>query len=340
MPRVTVLMPVRNQADSLPRAMQSILQQSWRDLQLLVLDDGSEDGSGHVAEAVQDPRVVVCKSDQAVGLPEILNRGLALSDSEFVARMDADDWSHPQRLSAQIVYLTQYTDVAACGTAVTVCMPDGSSRVRHYPTSNAAIRARLLFENAIAHPASMLRRSVLDSLELGYDPAYPKSQDYDLWERLARQVKLANLSKSYLEYRVQSRGPEHFLHQRELADRIRLRQIEALGMRPTPSEWELHRALCAWDGEVMGRRAAELEDWLLHLIEANEACRLYEHQFFRDEVLTRFRRLCRLINKGGKDGWRYWHSASTLRSGEFRFWDYLHLPVWHRARLTAPVRRG
>lgn len=335
MPRVTVLLPVRDQAASLRSAMQSILEQQWHDLQLLVLDDGSLDGSGEIAAAVQDPRVVVYRGEQSVGLPAVLNKGLGLSDSEYIARMDADDWSHPRRLSAQIDYLDSRRDVAACGTAVKVVMSDGSHHIRRYPTTHAAIRARLLFENALAHPATLLRRTALERLDVPYDPAYPKSQDYDLWERLSRVCKLANLRKPYLAYRVQPRGAEHSKCQQALADQVRWRQLEALGVRPTESQWQLHCALCVWDATVISQRANELEHWLQQLIDANLAADVYDRPVFREEIMTRFRYLCRLISKHGADGWSHWHHASTLRAGAFRITDYLRLPLWHRARAMA-----
>lgn len=340
MPRVTVLLPVRDQAPLLRRAMQSILQQQWHDLQLLVLDDGSQDGSGDIAAAVRDPRVVVHRSERKVGLPTILNQGLAISDSEFVARMDADDWSHPGRLSAQIGFLDSQPGVAACGTAVTVATPDGRRHLRRYPTGHEAIRSRLLFENALAHPAIVLRRSALESLGLTYHPGYPNSQDYDLWERLSRVARLANLGRSYLVYRVQPKLSGHSGRQQGLADQVRWRQLEALAVEPSESQWQLQRALCVWDAAVVAPRAAELENWLQQLIDANRAADIYPQAAFREEVLMRFRRLCRLISRHGADGWSCWHGASTLRGGTYRLGDYLRMPLWYRDRMKATLSKG
>jgi len=340
MPRVTVLLPVRDQAATLLRAMQSILEQQWKDFQLLVLDDGSKDGSGEIAEGVRDSRVMVYRGEQAVGLPGILNKGLTLSDSEYIARMDADDWSHPQRLSAQIELLDSRHEVAACGTAVWVVSPDGRRRVRRYPKTHEEIKARLLFENALAHPATVLRRSSLERWKLAYDDRFTKSQDYDLWERLSRVAKLENIGKPYLEYRVQPHTSTRAGVQRDLADKVRLRQLEALGVDATEMQLQLHLGLCNWSAPLVASRANEVEQWLKRLLDANAASGIYEIGAFRAEILTRFRRVCRMISVHGENGWSYWHRASVLRGNGYHPEDYLRLPFWFRAWMRSASNSG
>lgn len=292
MPRVTVLLPVRDAADSVMRAIDSILQQDWQDLQLLVLDDGSVDGSGDVAMGVNDDRILVHRSERPMGLASTLNRGLDLSDSEFVARMDADDWSHPARLTAQIAYMTEHQDIAACSTAVTAIRPDGSRRLWRYPADHDAIRASLLFENVLAHPASMMRRGTLHSLDLRYDPTFEKSQDYDLWERLGRHARLGNLCRSYLEYNVSpADGGASAVRQKILADRVRLRQLQDLGLEVDEQGLLLHSAISRWQTD-----AIPLEDiiaWLQKLLRANADCGLYDQAALADVVTERLFRAAR-----------------------------------------------
>src|SRR5262245_4807279 len=124
-PRVTVLMPVYNGAPFLRAAIDSVLRQSWSDFELLIIDDGSTDGSAAIADgyAAAPPRVRVARVPHR-GLVAALNRGLETIDTELIARADADDVSRPDRLSRQVAYLDAHPHIGACGTWMKT-LPDG-----------------------------------------------------------------------------------------------------------------------------------------------------------------------------------------------------------------------
>jgi glycosyltransferase involved in cell wall biosynthesis len=205
---VTVLLPVYNGAATLAQALESILRQEHRDLELLVIDDASTDGSDAVIRqfAASDSRVVPVLHERNAGLSDTLNEGLERARHELVARMDQDDEALPERLGTQVAFLEANPAVAAAGSWV---YHMGSQRrydrLVRLPVEHSEIVALLERENCMYHPTMMMRRSVV--LEAGgYRGAFKNAEDYDLWLRLARRHELANVPTPLLRYRFSVAG--------------------------------------------------------------------------------------------------------------------------------------
>lgn len=199
---VSVLLPVHNGARYLEGAVRSILNQTHRDLELLVLDDGSTDGSGEMARALGDSRVRVMRSERNLGLPATLNRGLGAARGEIVARQDADDLSHPKRLERQVRFLELNPEVGLVGTQAWVIDEHGRclGSVEH-ACEHECLVWELLFDNAFKHTSVAFRRDLVAKSHGGYDTAWPYNQDYDLWVRLAPTTRLANLPERLVAWR-------------------------------------------------------------------------------------------------------------------------------------------
>ena len=182
---VSVLIGAFNNATTLEQAMRSMLDQTVRDLELIVIDDGSADDSRAVARAVDDPRVRVIGLDANAGIARSLNHGLREARAPVVAVQDADDWAAPERLERQLAVLDARPDVAVVGT-----------RMREVDGSGAEVRrARTLFRagdvndvllrfNPIPNTSAAFRRESVLALG-GYDAGYRYAMEYDLWLRLA-----------------------------------------------------------------------------------------------------------------------------------------------------------
>lgn len=201
-PRVTVVMPVFNAEPYLSEAVESVLEQTLEDLELVAVDDGSEDGSRAILQrfAQLDPRVRVVANERNLGLAATSNRGWRLARAMYIARLDADDVALPERLSSQIEFLDAHPSVAAVGGAAITIDPSGRQiSVMRYPTSSSVIRARLPRRNCFVHSSVTLRRAALEEVA-GY--RFDTGGGYDLWLRLSERFDLANLPEPVVLYRL------------------------------------------------------------------------------------------------------------------------------------------
>jgi glycosyltransferase involved in cell wall biosynthesis len=204
MPGVTVLMPVFNGERFLREAIDSLLQQTYRDFELLILNDGSTDGSRAIVRSYADPRIRLIEHERNRGLTATLNRGLAEASSDLIARQDADDLSSPNRLAKQVEFFKLHPDVALVGTQARFIDERGysSGGILQRACSHDSIKWDLLFDNSFTHSSVMFRKRVVRGELGGYDETFSYCQDYELWSRIATSHHVANLSESLVGYRV------------------------------------------------------------------------------------------------------------------------------------------
>jgi glycosyltransferase involved in cell wall biosynthesis len=198
-PKITVLMPVYNCELYIKEAVDSILNQTFSDFEFLIIDDASTDKTVSIVQTYNDPRIRLFEKPVNTGLTNSLNYGLSIAKGEYIARMDGDDISLPERFAKQVAFLDANPDVVLCGTALKI-IGTGNSII--FPQKNEDIKLRLLKGNCIAHPSVMLRNNKLKEFSFRYDPKTEPAEDYDLWVRLLEKGKLFNLQEELLNYRV------------------------------------------------------------------------------------------------------------------------------------------
>jgi len=237
---ISVIIPVYNAARYLNWAIESILAQSHRDFEVIAVDDGSTDNSRQILErfASRDSRLRLV-SRANTGIVGALNDGLLVARGEFIVRMDADDISLPDRFEQQLTFMKAHPDCVALGTDVFYTDPEGNPLIRHYPAEDhERILDQLLDGNggAMIHPSAMFRRSAVEEAG-GYDPRYQWSEDLDLYLRLSKIGRLANLRDVHLHYR-QHFGSVNKVHPDRDALRLELvnSRRAALGMAPLAIE--------------------------------------------------------------------------------------------------------
>jgi glycosyltransferase involved in cell wall biosynthesis len=287
-------MAVRDGARYLDEALRSIIGQSFADWEFIVVDDGSTDDSAAILERYQraDARIRVV-TQPALGLAASLNRGLGMARGTYVARMDADDVSRPDRLAVQVALMDARPELGLCGTWIET-FGTGPSSVRQYPVDDASIRSWMLFESVLAHPSVMLRRDLFERHGLAYDGTMFPADDYDLWVRASRYMTLANVPQALLRYRLhpQQVVTKHDALKRQTARRIRTGQLTGLGLSPSEEEVNLHEALSLWKLAHTRERFSAAHAWLLKLIEANRASDIYPQAAFQRVLARRWSAIC------------------------------------------------
>jgi glycosyltransferase involved in cell wall biosynthesis len=211
-PRISILLPCRNAAATLPEAITSLEQQTFADYEVLAVDDGSTDETRTLLEqwSARDHRVEVLTQPPS-GILAALIRALDAAKGDIIARMDADDVAHPQRLTRQIQLLDRHADIAACGTGVRYfpreAVRDGARRYEQWLNaihSPADVAREIFVECPLAHPTLCARRSALDEAGGYADHGWP--EDYDLVLRLHEAgCRMANVPEVLLDWREQPR---------------------------------------------------------------------------------------------------------------------------------------
>jgi glycosyltransferase involved in cell wall biosynthesis len=201
-PLISVILPVYNGGPYLKEAILSVLEQSHRNLELIVIDDGSKDDSAATVRAFDDPRIRF-SSQANEGLARTLNKMLAQAKGDFVARQDQDDISHPSRLETQLAYLQTHPELSFVGSWSEIISVDGArtGRGHEHPRHPDAVRFLSLFDSPFVHPSVMFRREIFQRhAPYSYDPRR-QPEDLELWMRLLRHEKAANIPDKLLLYR-------------------------------------------------------------------------------------------------------------------------------------------
>jgi hypothetical protein len=300
-PRVTVLMPVYNGEQHLGEAIESILGQTFRDFEFLIVNDGSTDRSVEIIDSYADARIRLVHNETNSGLIFTLNRGLELARGAYVARMDCDDISLPERLARQVAFMDGHPDVGICGAWFRK-FGLGKDKVVRWQTAPDGIRCGLLFDAMVGHPTVMMRSELIRKFGLRYDPACKNAEDFELWVRAVEHCNLANLGEVLLLYRVhpgqvtqsQSAG------QRETAGKVRLAQLHRMGIDPSPSEFAIHQAISTCVCAGVDNLFAQAEEWFCKLKHVNDQMRIYPEPAFSQVLIERWLTFCKKAVEQGR----------------------------------------
>ena len=200
-PMISILMPVYKTAPYLREAMDSILSQTFTDYELIVLNDCSPDDANEILDTYSDPRIVRYRGEKNVGLSNILNVGIGMARGKYIARMDSDDVSYPDRLRIQVEYLESHPDIDLVSVGMQLFGAKDDVWVREPNPEKVKINA--LFHSPILHASSMWRRERFEENGLRFRQEMVPSEDYDLWTRaLVKGLKLVNLRQVLYKYRI------------------------------------------------------------------------------------------------------------------------------------------
>jgi len=312
-PLISVLMPVFNAEYYLEEALGSLAAQTYREFEVVAVDDGSTDGSGKILRKALGhwPWLRVFQQPNG-GVAAALNRGLVECKGEFVARMDADDLARPNRLARQLTFLRDHPDVGVCGTYA-MTLGERCSRKLRYGVSDQVLRSRMIFGCALAHPTVMMRRSVLVA-EPG--PYAGRFEDYDLWLRLLRRTKFACLPEVLLDYRVHPAQvtAAGWANQFPEVWRIQSELLRSLGMWEADLDPMAH-ALCGLlEPDGIERDLDAVDTWMRRLWQVVSTSGWSEVAMFRHECQDAWWRAVRRRGDRRQNLWRFLRSPWTTVS--------------------------
>lgn len=202
-PLVSVVIPCYNAERYVEAAVKSITEQSYKNIEVITIDDFSADKTFTVLKkmAAADPRIILLTNEANLGLVATLNKGIAASKGKYIARMDADDISIAERISIQVKYLEQNRDIEMCGGNYIMIDENGNQTGKlKFPNKPEYIKAELLFYCPFCHPTVMMRKSILSKVGY-YQEGFVPAEDYELWLRIAEQSSIENLPDYLLYYR-------------------------------------------------------------------------------------------------------------------------------------------
>jgi len=309
-------MSVFNNENYVAEAIDSILSQTFSNLEFIIVDDGSFDDTPQILDLYRDkdPRVIVYKNDKNIGLIGSLNLGFKKTQGSYVARMDADDISHPNRLERQLSFLSKHPEVQVVGTWLQII--DGP--VWESPTGHENISSRLCFESALYHPTVMFRYQHDNKYRFIYDEKRQAAEDYDLWVRLVidDKYKVDNIPEPLLERRIHgdSIGRRKKLLQKKIAGEIRRYQIEKLGIHVTEHEMSLHNKISEKKFEANMNFLFQCANWLNRLGKANRHTGIYPSKEYARTLRELWYEACLSTAKiiGIRVWLLYWYKRLTI----------------------------
>lgn len=227
-PKVSIILPVFNKEKFLKKAIESILTQTFKNFEFLILDDGSTDNSLKIIKGFKDKRIKVFSNKKRQGLAKGLNFLIKQAKGEYIARMDGDDISLSDRLKEQVRFLDKYFQIALTGSWVKIIDNKGKvvGEFKH-PIEYKEIRKIILNYNPFVHPSVMFRKKIFKKLG-GYDERLFYSQDYDLFLRFVANYSCANMPKFLLRFRWQPDFKKQ-KKQHQTALKVRFKAIKEYG---------------------------------------------------------------------------------------------------------------
>lgn len=296
MPKVSVLMPVYNGGDYIAEAIESIINQTFTDWELIIGDDGSTDSTEEIIKSYQDKRINYYKNTENKGHTYTKYSLLDKSSGEYIAFLDADDVSMPERLEYQVRFLDENPDYGLCGTCGVMITPDGKKMKNIlYADKHEYIKCGLLFSAVFIQSSIMVRRSLYK--EYYYDPEIPLVEDLNFECLLAKITKLANIPKKLVKYRWHDSNISNTKQEKltSLTKKIFKRELVNLAMYASDEELDIHLALR--DKSVQKVSNKEFFDdaymWLDKLSGANQLCRTYQHETFLATICFRWMLACK-----------------------------------------------
>lgn len=290
-PEISVIIPVFNAASFLQESIESILNQTFSDFELIILNDKSTDESLEIIQKLQskDNRIIIIDKEQNVGPANLRNEGINAAKGTYIALMDADDIALPTRFEKQLAVLKNNPEIGLCGTWFTFFGSKKDKIIKHN-TDPDAIKVSFLHSCNIGNPTVMFKKEVLGDLK--FDNDYVPVEDYDLWSRLLARTSFYNIPESLLYYRQHNNNisKTKIDNVNRSVRRVKINQLAQLGVNPSDPKIDFYLNAVSFKKGLSPEEVIQTIDASKFLISQNEKsgyCNQYVFQKHINKNLIR-----------------------------------------------------
>lgn len=286
-PLISVVMPVFNSEKHILEAINSILNQTLTDFELIIINDASTDSTQTILNTITDKRIIRIDNTIQKGNYKCRNIGMSVARGCYIAVMDSDDIAKPTRLVIQYDFMLKTPDCVALGSSVEVIKKDTAFLRINQIQSPDEVKIGLLKDNMCTHPSLMIRAEILRKHQISYNESYRYASDYDLLVQLSQIGQIYNLPEVLLQYRIHSGqiSSQFRKQQSSIADQIRLKQLaQILHINAKKKEVKMHLSLMR-DNIVRVKEINRMERWFVKIINKNIKYKAYNNEELKSFLL-------------------------------------------------------
>ena len=308
-PIVSVVMSVYNGDAYLKEAINSILNQTFTNFEFIIINDGSSDNSLSIIQSYTDKRLVCIDNIENKGLIYSLNKGFKIAKGKYIARMDADDISLPERFEKQVAFLESHLSIGVLGSDY-LSFSESTLKKLNSIHNSSKIKSYLLFTATICHPTLMMRKSMLEMSNFRYSETAKYVEDFDLWTRLIMKTDFYNLNEILLKYRDHQNQVSRTFADIQLknSNTVRENYLKSLGFVFNTDELRIHNFVSS--NVIINSKESidEIELWFHNLILQNKTKQIIEATDFDEVIFKMWLDCCGNSNLGLWSYFKYQNS--------------------------------
>ena len=289
MSTISVIMTDYNVEKYISMAIESILQQTFEDFEFIIVDDASTDQTYDVICNYHDKRIIKMRNHMNLGVAACINKGMSMVSSEFIARMDSDDISKPERFKKQLEFMYSNPNLGISGSHMEIIDDKGKLiKEHHKKISSEAIKIGLFFgHTSLAHPSIIMRREIMDKYHLRYDTAFQYAEDYDLYCRSSSFMTLDNYPECLVQYRMRSGSVSQKYRQQQIIDAQTALYLHLRRLRIPFSleDFKIHRQFAFPDKYSEFPLTEKIFDWIDYLYAWNELNEIFDRELFEKSCI-------------------------------------------------------
>lgn len=279
---ISVVMPCRNSQKYINRSIESILNQSFENFEFIILDDASTDATIDIIDSYKDNRIKLIREPIRRGNYYLRNKGIEISNGDYICTMDSDDISNYSRLLCQYNYLNKNQNVAVVGSnCIFIDEFENEIYRSKIPENSDILKVLMLKQNTLIHSTTLIRKKILTSRNINYNVSYTYAADYDLWFQILLNGTLAVLPEYLLSYRIHADQISNQFRKDQVffSKKIRLRFLSKIGVHLSEYEQELYFRFLDDNGPTSPKEASTINFIVNNILDANNQQNTFNSEF-------------------------------------------------------------